>query len=84
MPVDVMRQARKNRKRSRSRRAKTRSFPREYVEECFGAENEEDGCRPFAGVGWHDSDRLLVDVTEPRGYDDRCLNGLAPSKQQDH
>lgn len=50
----------------------------------FWAENDVDACRSFAAVEWHDADRLLVEVCRTAGYDDRCLNGLARSKQQDH
>jgi hypothetical protein len=54
MPADARPQARKNRRRSLlhppAPSAKTRCFPREYVEDVFRAENDADACRLFAAV----------------------------------
>ena len=46
------------------KRAKTRSFPREYVEHVFGLRTTQMACRSFAAVEWHYSDRYLKAVRQ--------------------
>ena len=46
------------------KRAKTRSFPREYVEDVFWPRTTQMSCRSFAAVESHYSDRHLKAVRQ--------------------
>jgi hypothetical protein len=54
MPADARSQARKTGSvahyTAHPKRAETRSFSREYVQDCFGAENDADAGRTFAAA----------------------------------